>query len=274
MIPQLQLHLPTVKELLVLFLKNEISKIGLSKGVIGLSGGIDSALAAYLAAEALGPENVLCIMMPYKTSSASSITDAEAVISNLGVRSERVEITTMVDPIIDSDPGMEKVRRGNVMARMRMIVLYDRSAREKALVIGTGNKTEILLGYTTLFGDSACAINPIGDLYKTQVWALAEYLGIPEQIIHKPPSADLWNGQTDEDELGIQYRQADEILYFMIDERMTFDELTAKGFDSALIDKLVRLVQRNQFKRVPPLIAKVGSRTSNIDFRYARDWGV
>ena len=274
MIPQLQLHLPTVKELLVLFLKNEISKIGLSKGVIGLSGGIDSALAAYLAAEALGPENVLCIMMPYKTSSASSITDAEAVISNLGVRSERVEITAMVDPIIDSDPEMEKVRRGNVMARMRMIVLYDRSAREKALVIGTGNKTEILLGYTTLFGDSACAINPIGDLYKTQVWALAEYLGIPEQIIHKPPSADLWNGQTDEDELGIQYRQADEILYFMIDERMTFDELTAKGFDSALIDKLVRLVQRNQFKRVPPLIAKVGSRTSNIDFRYARDWGV
>lgn len=274
MIPQLQLHLPTVNELLVLFLKNEISKIGLSKGVIGLSGGIDSALAAYLAAEALGPENVLCIMMPYKTSSASSITDAEAVINNLGVHSERVEITTMVDPIIDSDPEMEKVRRGNVMARMRMIVLYDRSAREKALVIGTGNKTEILLGYTTLFGDSACAINPIGDLYKTQVWALAEHLGIPEQIIQKPPSADLWNGQTDEDELGINYRQADEILYFMIDERMTFEELSAKGFDSVLIKKLSRLVQRNQFKRVPPLIAKVGSRTSNVDFRYARDWGV
>jgi len=272
-INRLKLNTVHVRKLLVDFIKNETTRAGLDKGVIGLSGGVDSAVSAYLSAEALGKENVLCVLMPYKTSNPDSITDAQLVVEKLGVRSESVEITPMVDAYFQRYPDLDNIRKGNVMARMRMIVLYDLSAREKALVIGTGNKTETLLGYTTHYGDNACAINPIGDLYKTQVWQLAETLGIPRNIIEKKPTADLWIGQTDEGELGFSYRQVDELLYLMIDERRTDEELRESGFEENFIKRVRNLVQHNQYKRRPPTVAKVSYRTVNVDFRYARDWG-
>jgi NAD+ synthase len=269
----LKLNTKIVRKILVDFIKKETTRFGLNKAVIGVSGGVDSAVSAYLSAEALGPENVLGVIMPYKTSSPESIEDAKLVISNLGIKSEFIDITPMCEPYFEKFPDMDNIRRGNVMARMRMIVLYDLSAREKALVIGTSNKTELLLGYGTIYGDMASAINPLGDLYKTQVWQLAEELGVPKKIIEKKPTADLWVGQTDEDELGISYKVADKLLYFMIDERKTDDELVELGFERKLIERIRLMVQKNQFKRRPPIIAKISYRTINIDFRYARDWG-
>ncbi len=274
MIPQLRLDNDAVTDLLTRFIHSEITRIGMHDAVIGLSGGIDSALAAWLAARALGPEHVLCVMMPYRTSSADSLIDAERVIKALGVRSERVDISDAVDAVCEGTPDMSQLRRGNVMARMRMIVLYDRSARDSALVVGTGNKTELLLGYSTQHGDAACGINPLGDLYKSQVWKLSRHLGIPREIVDKAPSADLWEGQTDEAELGFSYKQVDELLYHLVDERRTDEELGELGFERAFIARVRSMMQRNQYKRRPPLIAKVGPRTINADFRYPRDWGV
>jgi NAD+ synthase len=268
------LHYPSVKKLLVDFIRDEVNGAGFSKGVIGVSGGVDSALATMLAAEALGRENVLAVMLPYRTSDPSSLADAELLIKQLGIRSVAVDITPMVQPYLDKHPEMDNVRRGNIMARQRMIVLYDQSAQEKALVIGTSNKTELLLGYGTLHGDVACAINPLGDLYKTQIWQLAEHVGVPQRIIDKKPTADLWQGQTDEEELGFAYKKVDQLLYYLIDERHTEEELIGLGFEKYFIEKVKRIVQVNQFKRRPPLIAKVSHRTINVDFRYARDWGI
>jgi NAD+ synthase len=180
----------------------------------------------------------------------------------------------MVDPFLESRGVTDRVRAGNVMARQRMIVLYDLSQRDKALVFGTSNKTELLLGYGTLFGDMACAINPLGDLYKTQVWQLARALELPPRVIEKKPSADLWAGQTDEGEMGFSYAEVDRLLYLMVDERRNDDELRTAGFADAFVQQVKGMVRRNQFKRRPPLIAKVSHRTVNVDFRYARDWGI
>jgi NAD+ synthase len=274
MIPQLKLDNRSVKNLLTGFIKKEITRVGLSRAVLGLSGGIDSALVVYLAAEALGSDNILAVMMPYKDSNPDSLIHARMVAEKLSVPYEVVEITPMVAPLFESDTGMSNVRKGNIMARQRMIVLFDRSARDRSLVLGTGNKTEILLGYSTLYGDSACALNPIGDLYKSQVWKLSEYLGIPREIREKEPSADLWIGQTDEHELGFSYKHVDELLYFMVDERLNKEELTERGFEINFISKVRKLIVKNQFKRVPPLIAKVSDRTVNVDFRYPRDWDI
>ena len=270
----LALHMPTVRSMLVQFIKDEVQNAGFTKAVIGLSGGIDSAVSAYLAVEALGAKNVLTVMMPYKTSSPESAADAVLIAKELEIRNELVEITPMVDPLFESQKISDNLRKGNIMARQRMIILYDLSQKEHALVIGTSNKTETMLGYGTLFGDMACALNPLGDLYKTHIWALASELGVPKKLIDKKPTADLWQGQTDEGELGFSYRDVDRLLYFMIDERRTDTELEQKGFGSSFISNVRRKVRINQFKRRPPLIAKISHRTVNVDFRYVRDWGI
>ncbi len=270
----LRLNMDIVRPLLVQFLRDETRAAGFSRLVLGISGGVDSAVAAALAAEAVGKENVFGILMPYRTSNPQSEIDAGLVLNATGICSERVDISSMVDAYCEDQSVTDQLRRGNVMARMRMIVLYDRSAREKALVVGTSNKTEILLGYGTQHGDLASALNPLGDLYKTQVWQLAEALGLPRSVIDKKPSADLWEGQTDEGEFGFSYADADALLYQMIDERRSDLELERLGFANDLVHKVRGMIRKNQFKRRPPLIAKVSYRTVNVDFRYVRDWGV
>ncbi len=269
----LRINGPLARKILTGFIHSEITRAGFKKAVIGLSGGIDSALSCFLAAEALGPENVLAVRMPYRASSQDSLDHAQLVIDATGVRSMTVDITDMVDPLIAKFPEMDSLRKGNIMARMRMIVLYDQSAVEPALVVGTGNKTEILLGYTTLFGDSACAINPLGDLYKTQVRQLSADLSVPAEIIHKAPSADLWAGQTDEADLGFTYEAVDQLLYLMVDQRYTRDECIAAGYEKAFTEAVARRIQRFHFKRVMPPIAKLSNRTIGYDFLYLRDMG-
>ena len=270
----LDLDMKTVRTMLVQFIKDEVTNTGLSKAVVGLSGGIDSAVSAYLATEALGKKNVLAVMMPYKTSSPESQADAELVVKELGIKSALVDITPMVDPLIESQRITDNLRKGNIMARERMIILYDFSQKERALVIGTSNKTESMLGYGTIFGDMACAINPLGDIYKTTVWELASEIGVPERIIKKKPTADLWIGQTDESELGFSYQEVDRLLYYMIDERRTDDELFTEGFSRSFVASIRKKVQINHFKRRPPIVAKISHRTVNVDFRYVRDWGI
>ncbi len=261
------------KKILTGFIHSEITRVGFSKAVLGLSGGIDSALVCYLAAEALGPENVLAIRMPYKTSSQGSLDHAQEVIDDTGVQSMTVSITEMVDPLFEKFPDMNTLRQANVMPRMRMVVLFDQSAAFNGLVLGTGNKTEILLGYSTLYGDSACAINPIGDLYKTQMRHLSAAMGVPDSILNKAPSADLWVGQTDEEELGFSYEDVDQLLYLMVDKRYTPEECIDAGFEKDFVQTVVERVRRNHFKRVLPPIAKISSRTIGYDFLYLRDWG-
>ncbi len=270
----LSLNTDIVQKLLVDFVRDEIHNAGFKKGIIGLSGGIDSTVAAFIAAKALGPENLLGVIMPYKTSNPSSKKDAEYVAKESGIKTETVDITSMVDSYLQQANGMHHLRGGNIMARVRMIVLYDLSLRDRSLVIGTSNKTESFLGYGTLFGDMACAINPLGDLYKTQLWQLAQAMGVPKHLIDKKPSADLWEGQTDEGDFGFSYQQADHLLYFMIDERRSTTELKEMGFEPALIERVRDMIMKNQFKRCLPLVAKISNRTVNVDFRYPRDWGI
>jgi NAD+ synthase len=255
------------------FIHSEITRVGFDKAVIGLSGGIDSALSCYLAVEALGPENVLVIRMPYVASSADSLEDAQRVIDDTGVQALTIPITEMVEPLFERFPDMNQIRKGNIMARARMIILYDQSEAFPGLVVGTGNKTEILLGYSTLYGDSACALNPIGDLYKTQVRQLSKAIGVPAQIVNKAPSADLWVGQTDEDELGFTYEEVDKLLYLLVDQRYRPADLVEAGFAESFVKTVIERVRRNQFKRILPPIAKLSNRTIGYDFLYLRDWG-
>ncbi|MGC8723648.1 MAG: NAD+ synthase [Acidobacteriota bacterium] len=255
------------------FLQEELGKTGLEGFVIGLSGGVDSALACALAVHAVGPDRVLAVKMPYRTSAPQSEADADLVIGQLGIRSERVDISPMVDAYFEADRQASTLRRGNYMVRTRMAVLFDRSSRDRSLVLGTSNKTELLLGYGTWYGDMASSLNPIGDLYKSQVWQLARHLALPESVVAKPPSADLWPGQTDEGEMGLTYAEADAILYLLVDERCTAQEVAERGHPQALVAKILSMVQRSQFKRRLPIIAKLSQRTVGIDFRYPRDWG-
>jgi NAD+ synthase len=261
------------RQILTSFIHTEITRAGFTHAVIGLSGGIDSALSCYLTAAALGPQNVLAVCMPYRTSSTDSLEHAQLVISTLGVQSLNLPITDMVEPLFNRYPDMSPVRRGNIMARARMIVLYDQSEVFSGLVVGTGNKTEILLGYTTLYGDSANALNPIGDLYKTQVRQLSRDLGVPGPILEKAPSADLWSGQTDEGELGFTYEEVDKLLYLMVDQRYSPEDCVEAGFKRPFVEAVARRIQRNHFKRILPPIAKLTNRTVGYDFLYLRDWG-
>lgn len=260
-------------QILTGFIKSEVTRVGYSRAVVGLSGGIDSALSFALAVEALGAENVLAVRMPYKSSSADSLEHAQLLTDQFKVRSETIEITDMVESLFRRDPQISKQRKGNVMARSRMIILYDQSEVFKGLIIGTSNKTEILLGYTTMWGDMASALNPIGDLYKTQVRQLSRALEIPAAIVDKAPSADLWAGQTDEGELGFTYEEVDKLLYLLVDQRFSPQECVEEGFDEKFVTSVITRVRRNQFKRMMPPIAKLSNRTIGYDFLYLRDWG-
>ena len=254
---KLDLNLKEVHNELVKFLRENFKKAGFSKAVLGLSGGIDSALVAYLLRDALGKENVLAIMMPYKSSNPDSLNHAKLVIEDLGINSKTIEITDMIDAYFKNEKEATSLRMGNKMARERMSILFDYSSKENALVVGTSNKTEIYLGYSTQFGDSACALNPIGDLYKTNIWDLSRYLKIPNELIEKKPSADLWEGQTDEQEMGLTYKEADQVLYRMLEENKKVEEVLAEGFNKDLVDNIVRRMNRSEYKRRMPLIAKI-----------------
>lgn len=254
------------------FIKDSVAKAGMSRCVLGLSGGIDSALSAYLSAQALGAENVLAVRMPYKTSSEASLLDAETVIEDLGLPSLTVEITPMADPLFEQFPDISNLRKGNIMARLRMLTLYDQSVAWGGLVMGTSNKTEFLLGYSTIYGDSGVALQPIADLYKYQVRQLSRAIGVPKSIVEKAPSADLWVGQTDEDELGFTYDAADQVLYLLVDERYTLEEVAEEGFDYDFVHQIWERVKANHYKRTMPNIAKVSKRTIGHDFLYLRDY--
>jgi NAD+ synthase len=275
--------LPTIEpaqavDVIVGFIRAQMEQTGFERIVVGLSGGVDSATVAFLCARAVGPDNLLAIRMPFRTSSQTSETDALRVVAALGCRTERVEITPMVEPMLALIDAPEQpaagdvlnVRRGNVMARQRMIVVYDRSAAFDALVAGTSNKTEALLGYGTLHGDMAAAFAPIGDLYKTQLRGVALHLGVPDEILAKPPSADLWPGQTDEGELGRSYDLLDRALFALVDRRWTASRCLAAGLDPDLVAWVARRVAQMEFKRQLPPVAKVSLRTPGIDHLYPR----
>ncbi len=257
-----------ISDYLVRFIADEVRKTGLKNVVLGLSGGIDSAVVAVLAHKAFG-DDLLCVKMPSHYSSQSSLDDADELVSTFGMRA----ITCDISPLLQAyeNESMSNLRKGNFSARMRMATLFDISADEGALVLGTSNKSELMLGYGTLFGDLASAINPIGDLYKSEVFELARYLGIPASIIDKPPSADLWEGQSDEEELGYSYAILDAALRAYVEERKTKEELIADGHDEQLVELIITRIYRNQFKRKMPVIAKLTSRTINHDFNYPRD---
>ncbi len=262
-----------VAAILVRFIRSEIRRAGFERAVVGLSGGIDSSVATFLAARAMGPENVLAVTMPYKTSSEATRRDSRAVIEALGVRTVDVPITASIDAYFARFPDAAQLRLANKCARERMTVLYDQSAAFGGLVVGTSNKSELLLGFGTQFGDMASAVNPVGDLYKTQLYQLAAWLGVPPPILEKAPTGDLWVGQTDEGELGFAYAEVDRLLVLLVDRRWRRAELLRAGFAPALVDRVADMVRRNHYKRRMPVIAKLSHRTMDRDFRYARDWG-
>jgi NAD+ synthase len=269
----LTINTDLARRILVAFIREEVTKVGFERAVVGVSGGIDSSVTCFLTAGALGPENVLALRMPYRASSPDSLEHAQLVVDRLGVQADTVDITPMVEPLFGRFTDMDDRRRGNVMARMRMIVLYDQSVAFNGLVIGSGNKTEALLGYATLYGDAAAAMHPLGDLYKTQVRQLARKLGVPDVIIDKPPTADLWPDQTDEGELGFTYEQADRLLYLLVDRYYESGEAVEAGFEPEFVERVSRLVRDSHYKRVPPLVPKLSGRTLGHNFSYLRDWG-
>jgi NAD+ synthase len=272
---ELAIDTDVARRVIAEFIRGQLEQAGFERLVLGLSGGIDSAVVAFLVAEAIGADRLLAVMMPYKTSSPASRADAESVIAALGCHSTLVDISPMVDGYFDHAAGPSGIdasalRRGNFAARMRMSVLYDHSVTFGGLVVGTGNKTEGLIGYTTLFGDSASAFNPIGDLYKSQVRQLAVAMGVPDAIVRKPPSADLWPGQTDETEGGFSYPVLDRLLFWRVDKRRSIEEMVGLGFEATMVERVDRLIAGSEFKRQVAPIAKLGPRTTGVDYLYPR----
>jgi len=263
-----------IVEVLVNFIAEELHKAGFNKAVIGLSGGIDSSFTAFLAQKALGKENVIGISMPYRTTSESSKEDARLVGKILRIEFHEIDITKQIDLYFKLFPDADKVRKGNKMARERMSILYDFAHANNALVIGTSNKSESLIGYCTRWGDGAHDIDPLGDLYKTQIWDLAEYIGVPEKIVKKKPSADLWPGQTDEGEIGMTYHILDQILFCHVDLRLERDDIIKLGYPENLVDTTIEKIRKSQFKRRMSIICKISQRTVDKDFLYLRDWGL
>lgn len=255
---KLEINAPQAIDRLADFIARTVGEAGYSKVVLGVSGGVDSSLSAFLSVQALGAENVLCLRMPYRTSSPESLEHAQLVIDALGVSSKTIDISSAVDAILDNHPHASAVRRGNVMARVRMINVYDQSAAFPGLVVGTGNKTETLLGYCTLHGDGAFDFNPLADLYKAQVRQLAGELGVPEAIISKAPSADLWVGQTDEEELGYSYDDMDRLLYLLVEEKLSAQECASQGFDIEFVDSMIKRVRKYRFKSTLPRAGSIG----------------
>ncbi|MBU0925984.1 NAD+ synthase [bacterium] len=244
-----------VKLDLINFLKNEVKKTGLEKVTVGLSGGLDSAVVAILCKEAFG-DKLNCVLMPSQFSSQSSTDHAIEVCEKFNIKYEIISIEPMVSGFI-KNMDEDRLRIGNFSARMRMSVLYDVSSREKSLVVGTSNKSELLLGYGTIFGDIACAINPIGQMYKSDEFEFARLLGVPESILNKAPSADLWEGQSDEEELGYSYKHMDEVLKLLVDANKSKEELLKLGFEEDLIDRLEYRIKANAFKGRLPIIANI-----------------
>jgi len=252
--PPLDIDGRLVEDWLIRFLRDEMARRGFERVVVGVSGGVDSAVTAYLAARALGPANVVGVRMPYRTSSTESLEHGQLVIDALGIQGRTVDISAAVDGYLQHEPDADAARRGNVMARMRMITLFDLSAKHHAIPLGTGNKTERLFGYFTWHADDSPPINPLGDLFKTQVWALARHLGVPEVIVGKAPSADLVVGQTDEGDFGISYAKADELLNWML-SRYGEADLVARGFPPAEVALVRKRLASTHWKRRLPTVA-------------------
>jgi NAD+ synthase len=267
----LSLNYKLLRDYIVYFLREEVKSNKFNKSILGLSGGLDSTVVAYLATEALGKDNVIGILMPYKLSSPESKNDAMLVVDNLGIKHDIFQITEIADKYFEQVDGMDRIRIGNFLSRIRMSILFDKARDYDAIVMGTSNKSEIMLGYTTWYGDMAAGLYPIGDLYKTQVFELAKFIGIPQKIIDKAPSADLWPGQRDEDELGASYLELDSVLYLFIDERKSAEEIIKLGHSHELVENVIRRVKTTQFKRTFPPVAKFSARTLGIDFLYPHD---
>lgn len=269
---RLVLHEELALSALTSFVADAVATAGARGVTVGLSGGIDSALAAALAVRALGRERVFPFFMPYRSSSPESARDAAAVAATLDLALATCDITPQIDAYFSAvDPEADAVRRGNKMARERMTILFDQAKKLGCLVLGTSNKTEILLGYSTVFGDNASSFNPLGDLYKQQVWQLSRALGLPREVVDKRPSADLWPGQTDEAELGFDYETADEVLYLLFDQGLLPDEVVERGYPEPTVRRIVALERANRFKRRLMLIARLSGSAINLDREIPRD---
>jgi NAD+ synthase len=254
------------------FLRDGVAAAGARGLVVGLSGGVDSALAAALAVRAVGAERLTAVFLPYRTTDGRSAADAAEVAAALGLGLRTIDITPAVDAYFErEEPDADRVRRGNKMARERMSVLFDQAKKSGALVLGTSNKTEILLGYSTVFGDNASSLNPNGDLWKCQVWQLAEHLGVPAGVLGKVPSADLWPGQTSEGELGFDYRIADQVLYLMFELGLQPEEIVERGYPEEVVERIVHLERTNRYKRRLMLIARLSNSAINLDREIPRD---
>ncbi|MGQ9845018.1 MAG: NAD+ synthase [Caldisericia bacterium] len=267
----LKLNLEFARNLITSFIKEEREKINLNKGVIPLSGGIDSTLVSYLSTEALGNENVYVINMPYGELGKKGTEDSIKICELLNIKYDVIDIKPIVDNYFNIEE-MDDLRKGNFMARIRMSIVFDKAKKFNGFVIGCSNKSELLIGYSTWYGDMAASILPIGDLYKTQVYQLAKHLNIPDFIINKVPSAELWTGQTDEKEIGITYSELDKILYLIVDKRLSLSEVINEGFEEEKVKKVKKMIINSQFKRRLPPIPKLSDRTVGIDFLYFRDY--